>query len=142
MLIRHRSGRRPLAIERHAIEAATDQRDGLGDAVQRDEAAKSRSLGLAQKHLIQTAKPGAQLRERMAFADFENGVLDGLGRRVRRQRGQRGGEILQRFAFERLGFAELFLDPDEVVVIGDRVLDEAGKQRFVLGRGGRDYSGG
>ena len=44
----------------------------------------------------------AQLGERVALADLVDRVLDGLGRpRPGRQRGQRGGKVLQRGAFRR-----------------------------------------
>ena len=78
----------------------------------------------------------------MPLADFEHRVLDRLGRRVRRQRRQSGGQILQRLALERFGLAELFLGPDEVVIIGNGVLDEAGQQRLVVRAWRPGYSGG
>src|SRR5258708_5770552 len=69
----------------------------------------------------------------MAFANLENRVLDHLRGRVRRQRGKGGRQISQRLPLKWLRLAELFLYPHEVVIIGDRVLDEAGEQRLGLG---------
>ena len=66
----------------------------------------------------------------MAFAHLEHRALNGLGVRVRGQRREGGGEVSQRRALKRFGIAELFFDPHEVVVIGDRVLHQTGEQRF------------
>ena len=73
-----RAGRRtPPPCRR--LEAGVDQRDRLGDAVDRDEAAEARPLGLAEQHLVERAEPGAQRLEAVLVADGVDEVLQRLG---------------------------------------------------------------
>ncbi len=79
----HQSGRirRRLGSERvFGGEGRPDQGDGFRNAIESHETAEARPFLLAQQHLVKTAEPGAQFRERVALADLEHDVLDRLRR--------------------------------------------------------------
>src|ERR1700739_2964769 len=82
-------------------QCAVDHGDGIGNAIDRDKGAETRTLLLAEQHLIEHVEPverdaGAAIlalldgvEEGLAAADLVDYALDILGARIRRQVRQR-----------------------------------------------------
>ncbi|MBA2636394.1 MAG: hypothetical protein H0U83_06880, partial [Sphingomonas sp.] len=72
------------------IEGFSDKSAGVGDSIERNEAAHARTLAGAEQGFVERPEPVAQGFERVALADFEDDGLD----RVARGRGGEGGETV------------------------------------------------
>src|SRR5438045_7811902 len=64
--------------------------------VERDEAAHAGALRGAEQGFVERLKPGAQRFERVALADFEDGVLNDFAVGIRRKLRQLAIEVAQR----------------------------------------------
>src|SRR5947209_18067204 len=97
--------------------------------VERDEAAHAGALRGAEQGFVERLEPAAQAFERVALADFEDGVLDdlavGLGRELRKLT----IEVAQRFGFRAARWAALERWDDEIA----RVIDGEADQLVELG---------
>src|SRR5680860_731588 len=118
------------ALPRFAhLERLTDQRAGLGDAVELHKRAEARALGLAEQHLVEGGEPIAQRLKAVLLAHRVDLRLDFLGENLVRQRAEprleigKGGALL-------LGRCAVALRRlHEVMEITDGVADELVEQR-------------
>ena len=87
-------------IRRRSGERLGDEPSRILHPVERDEAAHAGALARAEQRFVERLEPAAQRFERVALADFEDGVLDdfavGVGGQVR----QLGIEVAQRSGFQ------------------------------------------
>src|SRR6185437_11865629 len=144
-------------LEQLAGKGRGDQGAGFGHPVKGDEGAKARPLLAAEQHLIERAEPVAQRLETMRLADLEDEVLQRLGVRRSLERGEAGGQVLERRALlvgrgaEHLGGLHPVVEiahgiASQPVEIGMRggggaghvARDEPPQHAHVLGIGGRN----
>src|SRR3546814_14441341 len=76
---------------------------GVGDAVERDEAAHARALAGAEQRLVERLEPVAQAFEAAGLADLVDEVLDFLRGRGRGQGGEIGVEAPEAVDLGALG---------------------------------------